>query len=94
MRKAMGISEISKNSPISTGVSYSKAELAGLVSIFLFTILCCLPFMRTIYWFGDEGILLHGAQQLLSGKFLYREFWEFYPPAGLLITEGWMRVDT
>jgi hypothetical protein len=29
---------------------------------------------------------------LLSGKFLYRDFWEFYPPAGLLITEGWMRV--
>jgi hypothetical protein len=36
--------------------------------------------------------LLHGADQLLSGKLLYKDFWEFYPPGGFLITEIWMRV--
>jgi hypothetical protein len=92
MDKAMEVSESSTQSHLGAGILSNKAEVVGLVFIFLFSILCCLPFMRTIYWFGDEGILLHGAEQLLSGKLLYRDFWEFYPPAGFLITEGWMSI--
>jgi hypothetical protein len=92
MRRAMEISNKAKHLPIGPRVLANKPQLAGLMFILALSIICCLPFMRTIYWFGDEGILLHGAEQLLSGKVLYKDFWEFYPPAGFLITEGWMSV--
>ncbi len=49
----------------------------------------CFPFLRAIYWFGDEGILLRGAAYMLSGKRLYLDLFEFYPPLSLLLTEAW-----
>jgi hypothetical protein len=49
----------------------------------------CLPFLRSIFWVGDEGILLQGADRLLRGEQLYHDFFEFLPPGGFLLTAGW-----
>jgi hypothetical protein len=64
----------------------------GLIAVFTVTALLCLPFIRSIFWLGDEGVLLHGATEMLSGKTLYSDFFEFLPPGGFLITEAWMAI--
>jgi hypothetical protein len=58
--------------------------VVGLVAALL-----CLPFFRTVFWLGDEGVLLHGAEKVLHGDRLYIDFFEFLPPGGFLITAAW-----
>jgi len=60
--------------------------------VVLASALLCLPGIRTIAWHGDEGILLHGAQRMLHGEWLYRDFFEFIPPLGFVLTAGWLSV--
>ena len=55
-----------------------------LVAVALLTGLSCLPFLRIVFLLGDEGVLLQGADRLLRGERLYREFFEFLPPGGFL----------
>jgi Dolichyl-phosphate-mannose-protein mannosyltransferase len=50
----------------------------------------CAPFLRTVYWLGDEGVLLRGAEQILKGRRLYVDFFEFLPPAGFDLTAAWL----
>ena len=52
--------------------------------------LACLPYLHALYWLGDEGILLDGAQRMAAGQTLYRDIFEFYPPLGLLVVRGWL----
>jgi hypothetical protein len=52
----------------------------------------CLPFLRTFYSPGDEGVLLHGATRILDGNRLYVDFFEFLPPGGFLLTAGWFKI--
>jgi len=61
--------------------------LVGLVAVLL-----CLPFRRSIFSMGDEGVLLHGAQRMLQGDRLYADFFEFLPPGGFVLTEIWLRI--
>ena len=63
-----------------------------LAVVFAAALVACLPFMRYVYWFGDEGILLDGATRMISGEVLYRDVFAFLPPGGYLLLEGWMRV--
>jgi len=49
-----------------------------------------LPFLRSIYWLGDEGMWLHGATLLHDGRVLYRDFFEVHPPLVFLITQFWL----
>jgi hypothetical protein len=67
-------------------------RIVGLVFVATMALACCLPFSHAVYWLGDEGILLRGGGEMLSGKKLYTDFFEFYPPGGLLITQGWLFV--
>jgi hypothetical protein len=60
--------------------------LVGLVAAIL-----CAPFIYSV-WLGDEGILLHGADQMLQGRRLYIDFFEFLPPGGFVITAAWLTV--
>ena len=39
-----------------------------LVAVALLTGLSCLPFLRSIFAFGDEGVPLQGADRLLRGE--------------------------
>ena len=70
--------------------STGRVRTLGLAFVALLALACCLPFAHAVYWLGDEGILLRGAGEMLAGRKLYTEIFEFYPPGGLLITEGWL----
>lgn len=67
-------------------------KVAWLVGVAALTLGLCVPFRDTVFWLGDEGVLLHGAERLLQGKKLYLEFFEFLPPGGFLITAAWLKV--
>ena len=56
------------------------------------TVIAAMPFIRHVAWLGDEGILLHGAQRMLAGEVLYRDFFAIMPPAGYALITGWMAV--
>src|ERR1700692_4315225 len=67
----------------------SVAAAIRVAVVALLTGLSCLPFLRSVFSLGDEGILLQGADRLLRGERLYRDFFEFQPPGGFLLTAGW-----
>jgi hypothetical protein len=50
----------------------------------------CLPLLRYVSWFGDEGVLVHGVTRLLAGETLYRNVFSFLPPGGYFIVASWM----
>jgi hypothetical protein len=52
----------------------------------------CMPFIRSSFWLGDEGILLHGAERLLRGRRLYIDFFEILPPGGFIIPAIWFGI--
>ena len=61
--------------------------LVGLIAAGL-----CVPFFRTVYGMGDEGVLLNGAERMLRGSRLYADFFEFLPPGGFVLTEAWFSI--
>jgi hypothetical protein len=63
-----------------------------LAAIGAATVLMCAPYARTVFWFGDEGVLLHGAEQMLRGRNLYTDLFEFLPPGGFLVTAAWFSL--
>jgi hypothetical protein len=63
-----------------------------LLGVALATAALCLPFLRAIYWLGDEGILLHGAARMLEGHLLYGDFFEFLPPGGFVLMALWFKM--
>ena len=54
--------------------------------------LLCVPFIHSVYWLGDEGVLLNGATRLLRGSRLYVDFFEFLPPGGFVLTAAWLHI--
>ncbi len=75
------------------GASFNRFVMVlwpGLVALAAFLI--CLPFVRSLYGLGDEGILLHGAARMARGQALYRDFFELHPPLGFLILRLWSGV--
>src|SRR6185369_13207939 len=66
-----------------------RSKRIRLAAVALLSGLSCLPFLRSIFSLGDEGVLLQGAERLLRGERLYRDFFEFLPPGGFLLTAGW-----
>jgi hypothetical protein len=66
-----------------------RSKRIRLAVVALLTGLSCLPFLQHIFWLADEGVLLQGAERLLRGERLYRDFFEFLPPGGFLLTAGW-----
>jgi len=63
-----------------------------LLFVGLVTAMLCMPFARAIFWLGDEGVLLHGADRMLRGSTLYVDFFEFLPPGGFVLTAAWFSV--
>jgi hypothetical protein len=58
----------------------------------LVTAALCVPLIRYVWFLGDEGVLLHGAERMLRGEKIYMDFFEFLPPGGFMIMEGWFGV--
>jgi hypothetical protein len=73
--------------PFATAANSNNAW--WLVCVGVLSTLLCLPFFRHVFWLGDEGILLHGADRMLHGQTLYNDFFEFYPPGGFVIVAAW-----
>ena len=68
------------------------ASFYWLSFVGLTVFMLCLPFMRSVFGLGDEGVLLHGAERLLAGRRLYIDFFEFLPPGGFLILTAWFGI--
>ena len=62
------------------------------MAVGLITAALCAPFIRYVWLLGDEGVLLHGAERMLRGEKIYIDFFEFLPPGGFMITEGWFGI--
>jgi hypothetical protein len=63
-----------------------------LLSVVMLSVLMCLPFLRAVNSMGDEGVLLNGAERLLHGEILYKDFFEFLPPGGFVLTAWWFGI--
>jgi hypothetical protein len=61
-------------------------------AVILIAAVLCLPFIRYVHWLGDEGVLLHGAQRMLAGDRIYKDFFEFLPPLPFLAVAGWLKL--
>ncbi|MBU6449563.1 MAG: hypothetical protein KGQ26_08060 [Rhodospirillales bacterium] len=68
------------------------AVAGGFAVVSLVAFLLCLPFIRSVYWMGDEGVLLRGGAELLAGHKIYTNFFAFLPPGGYLLLAGWMKL--
>jgi len=66
--------------PASIRPERSPAERLILLALFLLSFLYLCLFRRFTAMEPDEGILLQGAQRLLAGQVLYRDFFSFYTP--------------
>lgn len=87
-------------SALSTALSGSRtaarrgrlAGLVGTVVVGLAAAALCAPFLHTLFWLADEGVLLNGAVRILHGSRLYVDFFEFLPPGGFIVTAAWFRI--
>ncbi|HKR89944.1 MAG TPA: hypothetical protein VJS38_17375 [Phenylobacterium sp.] len=70
----------------------AEADTPLMLAVFAGSLVLCAPFRRYIPWIGDEGILLRGATEILSGRALYRDVFEFHPPGGFLVTAAWLKL--
>ncbi|CAL1239435.1 hypothetical protein [Candidatus Methylocalor cossyra] len=74
------------------GLAGHGSTAYGYIAVAVSTVLICAPFVRHIGMLGDEGLLLHGAQRMLLGEVVYRDFFEMLPPLGFAATAAWMAV--
>lgn len=58
----------------------SRQEWGIALLLFAFSVLFLWPFRDFTILFADEGIILQGAQRILRGQVLYRDFFTFYTP--------------
>jgi hypothetical protein len=70
----------------------AMSDALGAIAVGLAAIACTAPFMHAVVSLGDEGVLLNGADRILHGETLYRDFFEFLPPGGFLLTAAWFAV--
>lgn len=70
--------------------SASEKYIAGAIFLVAFSYLCL---FRTFSWIDpDEGIILQGAQRILNGQVLYRDFFSFFTPGSYYLLALLFRV--
>jgi hypothetical protein len=69
-----------------------SGDLWWLFAVGLIAVALCLPFTLFVWWLGDEGVILHGAERMLRGDRIYLDFFEFLPPGSFAITAIWFKV--
>src|SRR5581483_2181773 len=62
------------------------------IGIAILAALACAPFLRFISWFGDEGVILRGADEMLRGTRCYGDLFEIIPPLGFFVVAGWFKL--
>jgi hypothetical protein len=70
----------------------AKYQIWWPLAVGLIALALWIPFMREVWWFGDEGDFLDAADRMLRGDTIYVDFFEFLPPGGFLITKAWLSV--
>ena len=68
------------------------STVGWLALVVLVAFLLCAPFFRFLFYLGDEGVPLRGAELLLRGQRLYADFFEFLPPGAFVVTAAWFSV--
>ena len=72
--------------------SHRLSDFGWLFAVGLIAVALCLPFILYVWWLGDEGVTLHGAERMLRGDRIYLDFFEFLPPGCFAITATWFKV--
>lgn len=70
----------------------SRIEQALALGLFVLSLLYLLIFRRHTSIDADEGIILQGAQRILDGQVLYRDFFSFFTPGSYYLTALILRV--
>jgi len=68
------------------------SERVITVLLFAATFLYLFAFRRVTNMDPDEGIVLQGAERILHGQVLYRDFFSFYTPASFYLTALTMKI--
>src|SRR5713226_6683617 len=70
----------------------SRSERYIALAIFLLSFLYLCVFRRYSWVDPDEGIILQGAQRILDGQVLYRDFFSFFTPGSYYLFALLFRV--
>src|ERR1051325_2939628 len=70
----------------------SPAERSIALAIFILSFLYLCVFRRATWIDLDEGIILQGAQRILDGQVLYRDFFSFFTPGSYYLLALAFRV--
>src|SRR5882762_9790503 len=87
-----GTDRVTPSSDLSRDKPIWRTDFWWLAAVGLTAVALCLPFTLYVWWLGDEGVMLHGAERMLRGDRIYLDFFEFLPPGGFLIMEGWFGI--
>jgi 4-amino-4-deoxy-L-arabinose transferase-like glycosyltransferase len=74
----------------SPSVRFVDRVIPFLLFVFCFTYLCA--FVRYSTLEPDEGIVLQGAERILSGQIPYRDFFTFYTPGSFYLVAALFRI--
>src|SRR5579872_4814675 len=70
----------------------SRVERYIALAVFLLSFLYLCVFRRSSWIDLDEGIILQGAQRILDGQVLYRDFFSFFTPGSYYLLALVFRV--
>ena len=68
------------------------ARDAWLWAVIVFSVAYSLPVWPMLGSLSDEGVIVHGAAQILDGKAPYRDFFEILAPGSFLVLAGWLKL--
>ena len=77
---------------LTRGKPILSSDFWWLLAVGLIAVTLCLPFTLYVFWLGDEGVMLHGAERMLRGDRIYLDFFEFLPPGSFAITAAWFKL--
>lgn len=90
--RRLGTEQTSPSDELTRVKPTRSSDFWWLFAVGLIAVALCAPFIRYVWFLGDEGVLLHGAERMLRGDRIYIDFFEFLPPGGFIIMEGWFRI--
>ena len=89
---SIALHEVLGDSARMSTADHRRWDVAWLLAVAVASVALCAPFLRTVVWLGDEGILIHGAERALNGHALYLDTFSFLPPGGYVIAQAWFAI--
>ena len=87
--RGLGTGQIGSSNDLRSLKAARSRDFWWVVAVGLVTAALCVPLIRYVWFLGDEGVLLHGAERMLRGEKIYIDFFEFLPPGGFVLSEAW-----